>query len=513
MFKKLSCILLACLMLMTCLSFVGCGDKTNTTGETQTGDAIEVLPGEPNWNVLGSKANPNPETLEGVDKLRVAGYRLFNDDPLNYEFAAGADEFTAKYGIDVEFLVGGGDGMGDDLLAVIATGDPWDLQYAWGISTFPTPMAKGIYTPLTAYVDLVKDADGNYVTDEDGNYQFTDERIDKLVMDGSMWGGEYYGISESQMQEFVAIVYNETWFRELGIETPHDLLAKGEWDLEGYKEIAAQARAKDASFGGNILRPHVVGTYMTEWNGDYPTNTFDSEANTQWLQFWYDLRAGEEYQYGGPGSVYKRESIMTDEVFPNRVKDEFGTLETPIETDDVLRAIYFPNAEGTNTAYITDSHFLVPAGVKEANIPAAVELASAMVNMKGNMVDDLYGTMLVEEDYNLLQETYKGFYYLPRFVNTTIWNQLAGAFIGSVDEKKPVATFIEEYTPVVQSAVDEFIETYGVTPEGDLTKTTEEMLEATQAEKAERDAAAAAAAEAAAAEAAAAEAAAEEVAE
>ena len=50
-------------------------------------------------------------------EIRVAGYRLFNEDPLNYEFAEGAKKFTEEYGTTVEFLVGGKDGMDEQGIA------------------------------------------------------------------------------------------------------------------------------------------------------------------------------------------------------------------------------------------------------------------------------------------------------------------------------------------------------------------------------------------------------------
>ena len=56
----------------------------------------------------GKKVTFNTEDWADME-IRVAGYRLFNDDPLNYEFAAGADKFTEEYGTKVSFMVGGGE--------------------------------------------------------------------------------------------------------------------------------------------------------------------------------------------------------------------------------------------------------------------------------------------------------------------------------------------------------------------------------------------------------------------
>ena len=109
MAKKIIAVV-ACLAIIA--SFVGCGQKVTFNTE--------------DWADM---------------KIRVAGYRLFNDDPLNYEFAAGADKFTEEYGTKVSFLVGGGDGLGDDLVSGIMSGDPWEIQYCFGISVFPLTFA------------------------------------------------------------------------------------------------------------------------------------------------------------------------------------------------------------------------------------------------------------------------------------------------------------------------------------------------------------------------------------
>ncbi len=91
MLKKITAVI-ACLAIAA--SVIGCGKKAVTFDTSDWGDM----------------------------EIRVAGYRLFNDDPLNYEFAAGADKFTEEYGTKVSFMVGGGDGLGDKFLSDMNAG-------------------------------------------------------------------------------------------------------------------------------------------------------------------------------------------------------------------------------------------------------------------------------------------------------------------------------------------------------------------------------------------------------
>lgn len=88
--------------------------------------------------------------------LRVAGYRLFNDDPLNYEYAAGAEKFAEKYKTQpIEFLVGGRRGRGRRF------GCSGNQRRPVGCATvlrhigrFRRPSLPGVYTPLTDYINL-----------------------------------------------------------------------------------------------------------------------------------------------------------------------------------------------------------------------------------------------------------------------------------------------------------------------------------------------------------------------
>ena len=107
MAKKLLALVL-CFAL--CAALVACTNGNQGSVEVTselTGEKIkvkQVVEDTP----TGAKANELNETDSwGGMKMRVAGYRKFNDDPLNYEFAKGAEEFTKKYGTTVEFEIGG----------------------------------------------------------------------------------------------------------------------------------------------------------------------------------------------------------------------------------------------------------------------------------------------------------------------------------------------------------------------------------------------------------------------
>ena len=409
MLKKITAVI-ACFAIAA--SVVGCGKKAVTFDTSDWGDM----------------------------EIRVAGYRLFNDDPLNYEFAAGADKFTEEYGTKVSFMVGGGDGLGDDLVSGIMSGDPWEVQYCFGISVFPLTFAEELYTPITEYLDFENN-----------------DKIDKLTVEGTKWLGEYYGVSALPMQEVLYIAYNETWMNELGIKTPYEYYKEGKWDMEAYKEINKAGVALGANSKSMYTRPHVPGKYMSEWNDETGevTVTYDCPENVEWLSYWGELLTNPQYNITTVGKVSLRNIIMRDQVMPNLIKDELNETTT-----DTIRYINYPNKDGGPGAYLTDSHFLFPQGVSEEKLPCAFMLACYMVDSKSEMVtEETYKPNMNEEDFAIWEETLDNAYYLPRIFYNGIW-EMGDKFLSDMNAGKAVATHIAENTEVLKARSEEFNEKY-----------------------------------------------------
>ncbi len=408
MTKKIIALLLALCVLA---SFIGCGKVSFNTED---------------W---------------GDMTIRVAGYRLFNDDPLNYEFAAGADKFTEEYGTEVEFMIGGGDGLGDDLVAAIMAGDPWEIQYCFGISVFPLTFAEELYAPITEYIDF-----------ENNEY------IDEITVEGSKWMGEYYGVSSLPMQETWYLAYNETWMKELGIKTPYEYYQEGKWDWDAYMEINEKANALGAPSRSAIARPHTGTRYMSSWDWETGevTITYDSKENYEWLNFWGTLMQDDRYNVqGAAGYVGTRNLIMKDEVMPNLIKDELTQ-----EASDTVRYINFPNKDGSINSYLTDSHFLFPAGVSEDKLPCAFMLACYMTHSKSEMVtEETYKPNMTEEDFAIFQETQENAYYLPRIFYEGVY-AIGTQFVNDMRAGKAVATHIAENTESLKAKATEFNEKY-----------------------------------------------------
>ena len=372
--------------------------------------------------------------------LKVAGYRLFNDDPLNYEYAAGAEKFAEKYETEpIEFLVGGGAGADDDLVAAVTSGDPWDVQLVYGISVLPAPVIAGVYTPITDYVNL------------------DDERIDKLTVESTRFNGDIYGVSNINMQEFSYACYNETWFKEIGVKTPHERFAEGTWDTNGFMEMMAELKTKGAQSAMNPGRPNVVGRYMSKFNEDGTAEvTYDSQESIDWLNMWRSLIYEPQYKLEGSGesgSVASRKAIFFDEVFPNLIKNELT-----VDTTDTLRYIHFPQNGNKVGTYFTDCHFMVPTGVSKDKIAAAVELGIYMGKEKGDLCDAMYKEKMPQEDYALMQKNLENGYFIPRFFSANTWPAISGKFLPDCQAGKPITTHVQENLGILQAECETFNE-------------------------------------------------------
>ncbi len=395
----------------------------------------------------------NPDDWSGME-LRVAGYRDFSDDPLNVEYNLGAQEFSKKYGTTVTFQLAGGDGLGrnGDLAAAIMAGDPWEVQYCFGISTFPLTFLNNLYTPITDYLDFDKDGNPSIKGDQDGI------ELSKVTVDGTCWKGEYYGISMLGMQEFWYLTYNETLLKELGIKTPYEYYEEGKWNMDAYKEMNAAAVAAGYNSYSDVSRPHMGGMYMSEWDLDQGTVTvvYDQPKNIAWLNYWHDLLTDPRYNVVTGGKVSNRSIIARDFVFPALIRDE-----ATLETTDVIRYIYMPtlksDEEGTPSVYLTDSHFLFPNGTQDGDkLPCAIELAGWMSrSMADGVMNSLYKKNMTEEDYEIMVEALDNAYFLPRLFYEGVF-QVGSAFRDDMRAGKAVATHVAEQVEVLKGKAQEF---------------------------------------------------------
>lgn len=371
-------------------------------------------------------------------EITVGGYRNFQEDPKAPGIRIAADKFTETYGTKINFMAAGGDGLGDDIVAAMVAGDPWEIQFVWGISVLPLAFNEDIYTPITEYVD------------------FKDERIDKESMDATLWKGDYYGISAVPMQEIYYIAYNETWMKELGIKTPYEYYEDGEWNWESYKIICEEAVKAGYGTRSEIRRPHTGRKYMSKWDLDKGRVevTYDCAENYEWLNFWAELITNPKYNYLQPGSISGRSIMMRDNVMP-----EIMQYEVDHASNDRIRYINFPEKDGSVSSYMTDGHFMFPRGNSEEKLQCSIELAKWMSDEQSKYMDGFYRENMCEEDYAIWQKTLDNITFLPGAFYEGVFT-IGETFINDMKAGKAVATHIAENTESLKAKAEEYNEKY-----------------------------------------------------
>ena len=379
-------------------------------------------------------AEIDTEAINGYT-FRVSAYRDFSSDPLNHEYADGADAFMKQYpGTNVEYLTIG-DQNADSIAAAIAAGDVWDIQYVFTCSRLPGDIVDGLYEPIEGYYDT------------------KDERIDSAAMKNAYFDGHYYGISNNFMSEANYWSYNENMFKENGIKTPHEYYAEGNWNMDSFMEIAKALHEKGLKINtGNFGRPDWILNNATKWNDEFTEVEIilDSNESRQTLDKFKTILY--DYDMLSTGISPKREVAMNSDVVPNLMITNNTT-----ETTDTIRYIYLPSAKKEKAGphvYYTDSAFMTPTGSNVDVKAAAVELAIQMGQARKNYLLDYYKGVTTEEDYDLLLESINNGEPLAR--GFTEFGYQKFKFYDEMKSGKPVATYISEITGQLEAAADNF---------------------------------------------------------
>ena len=385
-----------------------------------------------------NKGEINADELNGY-KMRVAAYRDFPSDPLNNSYIPGAEKFKEKYpGVDVEFITVS-DAAPDSIAAAIAAGDVWELQYVFGVSRLPGDIVNGIYQPIDGYFDP------------------EDSRLDMSTVKATYFDGKYFGVSNNNMQEFNYFSYNETYFKELGVKTPHEYYAEGKWNIDSFMEICKALYEKDAKIGvGSFWRPDWVAKHATKWNEDLTQVeiTLDSAESKAILEKWrtliYDYKitdgVAESADTAGRGTAIK------SDVAPNLMISNNAS-----STTDTIRYIFFPShkaEEAKPHIYLTDAQFMLPSGSKMQ--AAAIDLALDMCEARRDYMNNYYREVMTEEGYNMIMEAMKDSKVIPHMFPDFQFPHLN--FNEEMKTGKPVSTYVSEKVTSMKAAAESFNE-------------------------------------------------------
>ena len=327
--RKMLCILFA---LLFTLSLTACGGKSSG-GDTDDAVAKKISSRSADglWN----------KKFEGVTLKRILWYT-----PSDSEKAL-VGEFESKTGAKIVDEIVDYENYNEKIAASIAAGDPYDIGYIYG-AFFPTQIIANMYQPInTEYMK------SEYLLDASSAETIALGGFDINKMDFYKWNGNYYGFSNYWDVDMMVLYYRTDLFAEAGLETPNELAAKGEWNLDTFLECAKQLTyARGGMFGysagGENTRSYAEfvsaqGTQIVTYDGNgVPSQNLGDAKVLEGLNFIQKMTTGSTKVTDANASfrkgtaamsidgLYEAPKMMNDKNVPDNVKKNWDIAPIPL---------------------------------------------------------------------------------------------------------------------------------------------------------------------------------------
>ena len=239
MFKKILCLALAVLFVV---SIAACGGSGNAS---DTGASDNKNPSTP--SSLPGQVDSGGVVDISVDSELIEQSELANKNFGGKEFSfyywyatneittRKVNEFNKKHNAKLKITIG--TSLPEDIAKSIAGGSPYDI-IANHAMYFPQTIFKNLYEPLDSYI---KDVDYfNAEKPENGG-------ISKTLNESFTWNGKLYAAGSAKAVYSYAFYYNKKKFADAGLEDPYTLWKEGKWTwdkmMEQGKEVTDVANA------------------------------------------------------------------------------------------------------------------------------------------------------------------------------------------------------------------------------------------------------------------------------
>ena len=356
--KKLFALCLA-LVLALSLALVACGDdgsssapQSSSGSVSQSGTSSESTGGE----------DPAAEDWGGIT-IRISSYwgrdltpGVSAEQDLFIERVRAVEE---KYNCVIEFP-GGPEEYYDNMVTTIMAGEPYgDLMFAFS----------------WYFLDWIKAGAVKDLTSLD--IDFNDPVFSPLSREEGTFRGQTYGFSSDTNDPNSLILFNKRIFEENNLESPYDLVDKGEWTFAKFKEYAKVLTAD--TNGDNVtdrwgltgFDPPWIGVAMVygnggkvvDYSGDTPRFALGDAPAMEALDLFYEMltvdksimtvEAGADWTTGpqafvdGNAAMFKSEYWVQEWIMGQDMSDEFGVVNMPMGpqasqyADDQIPAVYF----------------------------------------------------------------------------------------------------------------------------------------------------------------------------
>ena len=358
------------------------------------------------------------------------------------------NRFREWYGAELILETTAWEDLTTELYARVMSGTPPDI-IMMRPGDWPGHALGDLLTPITQYFDL----SSNLWKDDAG------------MIEWLKFNGEIYNVP-TEVTNYLYVWYNQNIIDMYGLEPPRELLARGEWTFEKFREYAIMTTDLNSDiqvFGiagqpWSLIWPILasLGTDVLKRNGDeYFLNLDDPRVNLA-MQTLYDL--------------YNTDNVVTDAVRGQRL---FNNGQATFYMDGIwagntepmlsmyqkgtISFIEFPRWDKNEPErlFATLNSFGVPRGV--ASVEASIAVIDAFKYNRLMFSEEShkrYGRS--DEDIELIRQADAKAIFLDSLFD--VFQPQIGALAWGVSiNETPWATIKSEYAPPFQQAIDEFM--------------------------------------------------------
>lgn len=423
--------------------------ETGSDEGTESSDAESASDSGETGSDAGGQSLLDVETLENPN-VKVDLYW----DPDVFE-AAGIARYEEKFGegtVTVN-VIGWGKGI-EVMNQNMSAGTVSDLIFTEGMNCFPNYVVDQYYQPITEYI---KNDIGSSFLDEASvnNFKYIDD---------------YYVFSNNAKSKPTLVAYYIPIFEDNALETPGELLKKGEWtwdkfleycdtltvDTDGDGTIDQWGLGPRFNFQGFAYAADVIGIRETgdgylaaDWDNEKMLKYFEFITKLQEIQSRAKNADGEVFNDGwlGDGAMYM-EAINQNQLAN---LDDDGNI---LGNNEDVSFVPLPTIDGsTAKTPVWDNGYAIPNGAP--NPEGGAVLAAMIMDEYAKSLKENQKLYMTDEEIELYYDCMD--HGVPARKNNGVYEGVTMNY-GEAEAKEgtPAATIVDTYKDVVAGEVEAY---------------------------------------------------------
>ena len=401
-FKKLICLALAVLFVLSIAACGGSGDASGTgASDNENTSTPSSVPGQVSSGGI-KQEDVSSELIEQSDLAKKdygkKDFTFYYWYQINEITTRKINEFNSKHNANVKVTIG--TSFQEDIAKSIAGGTPYDI-IANHAMYFPQSIFKNLYEPLGSYIKDVDYFDS--ANPQNGG-------ISKTLNESFTWNGKLYAAGSAKAVYSYAFYYNKKKFADAGLEDPYTLWKEGKWTWDKLMEQGKQVT--DVANTVGYLETPELHTWLTLNGLNYIKKTGENafsenlgdKAVIASINEYRDLVLGDEpicvmggkqlswYAYITYTDAYTQiaNQVRTSSAFGRKI-DNLGIV--PVPTGRIEGGKYathcaqgYSAAKGAKDPTVAACYALFESRVRDSDVGSAIQMPAEI----RNAIDDAF---------------------------------------------------------------------------------------------------------------------------